>query len=199
MPATAVKATGKGIACYVHAMTGMFSLDTLKIDLAGLKEGVTALAYDLDDAYFAAVDGAEARRGNVHVDLTVSRTGDVYTLGFHTEGTVIVECDRCLDDMEQEVSADNSLTVRLGEEYSDDDDLITVGKDDPLLDVSWYIYEFIALSIPIKHVHAPGKCNPAMIKALEAHSAARSSDGGDGAAVDSRWSELGKLKTIIKD
>ena len=177
----------------------MYSLESLKIDLASLKEGDTTFSYDLGDDYFEAVGGREVGRGTVHADITVARSGGVYRLGFHTEGVVIVPCDRCLDDMEQEVSADNTLTARIGEEFSEDDDLVTVGKDNPLLDVSWYIYEFIALSIPIKHVHAPGKCNPAMIKVLEEHSAARSSDGGGEGAVDSRWSELEKLKTIIKD
>ena len=142
---------GHSFLCYI--ILAMYSLEPLKIDLNGLKEGETTFEYDLDD----------------------------------------------LEDMEQEVCADNSLTARLGEEYSEDDDLVTVDKDEALLDVSWFVYEFIALSIPIKHVHAPGKCNPAMIKVLEEHSAARSSDGGGEGAVDSRWSELEKLKTIIKD
>lgn len=177
----------------------MYSLEPLKIDLNGLKEGETTFEYDLDDAYFEAVEATEVRRGNVHVDLKVNRAGGVYCLDFHTEGTVHVPCDLCLEDMEQEVCADNTLTARLGEEYSEDDDLITVSKEEGLLDVSWFVYEFIALSIPIKHVHAPGKCNPAMIKVLEEHSAARSSDGDDDGPVDSRWSELEKLKTIIKD
>lgn len=177
----------------------MYSLESLKIDLKGLKEGATSFEYDLGDAYFEAVDGPEVRRGNVHVRVTVNLSGSVYRLDIHTEGMVHIPCDRCLDDMEQAVCADNSLTARLGEEYSEDDDLVTVGKEEGLLDLSWYIYEFIALSIPIKHVHAPGKCNPAMIKALEEHSAARSSDGEEEAHVDSRWSELEKLRTIIKD
>ena len=188
---------GHSFLCYI--ILAMYSLEPLKIDLNGLKEGETTFEYDLDDAYFEAVDAPEVRRGNVHVDLVVNRTGGVYSLDFHNEGTVHVPCDLCLDDMEQQISADNSLTARLGEEYSEDDDLVTVGKDEGLLDVSWYIYEFIALAIPIKHVHAPGKCNPAMIKVLEEHSAARSSDGGGEQAADSRWSELEKLKTIIKD
>ena len=174
-------------------------MEFLKIDLADLKEGETAFDFDLGDAYFEAVGGQEVKGGNVHVDLNVSRSGGIYRLDFHTEGTVIVPCDICLDDMEQPVSGDNTLTARLGEEYSEDDDLITVGKDAPLLDVSWFIYEFIALSLPIKHVHTPGKCNPAMIKVLEEHSAARSSDGSDGEQADSRWSELEKLKTTLKD
>ena len=164
---------GHSFLCYI--ILAMYSLEPLKIDLNGLKEGETTFEYDLDDAYFEAVDAPEVRRGNVHVDLVVNRTGGVYSLDFHTE------------------------TARLGEEYSEDDDLVTVDKDEALLDVSWFVYEFIALSIPIKHVHAPGKCNPAMIKVLEEHSAARSSDGGGEGAVDSRWSELEKLKTIIKD
>lgn len=182
-----------------YIITKMYSLEPLKIDLEGLKEGETSFSYDLGDAYFEAVDGPEVRRGSVHVDVTVSRSGRIYRIGVHTEGTVHVPCDRCLDDMEQPVCADNSLTARLGEEYSEEDDLVTVGKDESLLDLSWFIYEFIALSIPIKHVHAPGKCNPAMIKALEEHSAARSNEGDEETHVDSRWSELEKLKNKIKD
>ena len=142
----------------------MCSLESLKIDLKGLKEGETIFKYDLDNAYFEAVDGPEVRSGAVNVELSVQRTSEYFELNFHSEGTVNVPCDICLDDMEQPVSSD-----------------------------------FIALSIPIKHVHAPGKCNPAMIKALEEHSAARSSDGDEERPVDPRWSELEKLKTIIKD
>ena len=107
----------------------MYSLESLKIDLASLKEGDTTFSYDLGDDYFEAVGGREVGRGTVHADITVARSGGVYRLGFHTEGVVIVPCDRCLDDMEQEVSADNTLTARIGEEFSEDDDLVTV---DPL-------------------------------------------------------------------
>ncbi|MDD7074960.1 MAG: DUF177 domain-containing protein, partial [Prevotella sp.] len=49
------------------------------------------------------------------------------------------------------------------------------------------------LNIPIKHVHAPGKCNRDMMKALEAHSATRS-DVEIEDSIDPRWSELLKIK-----
>ena len=182
-----------------HITDNMYSQESLKIDLAALKEGVTVFEYDLGDDYFEAVEAPEVRRGEVHVSVNVNRSGGVFRISVHTEGTVHVPCDVCLDDMEQAVSADNTLTARIGEEYSEDEDIITVGKEEPLLDISWFVYEFIALSIPIRHVHAPGKCNPAMIKVLEEHSAARSGEGDAEEPVDSRWSELEKLKTIIKD
>ena len=131
--------------------------------------------------------------------MSVHRTGATFSLNFDIKGTVIQTCDVCLDDVDLPIDAEEELTARLDEGYSEDDDVIVVNKDDGHLDVSWYIYEFIALNIPIKHVHAPGKCNPAMIKALQEHSAARSSDGEEKSAIDPRWSELEKLKTIIKD
>ena len=169
-------------------------LETLKIDLKGLGEGVNHLEFDLDDAYFKAVDAPEVSQGSVHVSLDIVRTGDdFFTLDFHEAGTVMVPCDRCLDPVEQPIETTQRLEVKLGKENSEEDDLVTVAEDEGILDVAWYLYEFIALAIPIKHVHAPGKCNPAMVRALEEYSAARSGEE-DEQAMDPRWEALLKLK-----
>lgn len=169
-------------------------LETLKIDLKGLEEGVSHLEFDLDDTYFKEVDAPEVSQGSVHVSLDIVRTGnDFFTLDFHEAGTVMVSCDVCLDQMEQPIETTQRLEVRFGTENSEEDDLVTVAEDEGILDVTWYLYEFIALAIPIKHVHAPGKCNPAMIRALEEHSAARSGSE-DEKPMDSRWEALLKLK-----
>ena len=169
-------------------------LETLKIDLKGLKEGVNHLEFDLDDTYFKAVDAPEVSRGNVHVSLDIVRNGnDFFTLDFHEVGTLMISCDRCLDLMEQPIETTQRLEVNFGTENSEEGDLVTVAEDEGILDVTWYLYEFIALAIPIKHVHAPGKCNPAMVRALEEYSAARSGEE-DEQAMDPRWEALLKLK-----
>ena len=95
--------------------------------------------------------------------------------------------------MEQSIETDDRLLVRFGEDYSEEDDLVIVAENEGILDVAWFIYEFIALNIPIKHVHAPGKCNPAMIEMLQEHSAARSGEEEE-ETVDPRWAALLKLK-----
>ena len=172
----------------------MCSLESLKIDLKGLNESEIALEYDLDDAYFRAINAPEVSKGLVHVSLTIRRLSGFFELLFHTEGTVVIPCDRCLDEMSQPIAADNRLAVKLGAEYSDGDDLLTIDENEGILDVSWFIYEFIVLAIPIKHVHEPGLCNAAMIEALEEHSAARSSDEEEVQDVDPRWQALLKLK-----
>ena len=172
----------------------MCSLEFLKIDLKSLKEEETSLEFDLDDTYFEALDDAEVKKGSLHVSVSIRKATGFFEFRFHTAGTVIITCDRCLDDMEQPVETDNRLIVKLGSDYSEEDDLVVVPENEGILDMTWFIYEFVALVIPIRHVHAPGKCNPAMTKALEELSADRSSDEESSHETDPRWDKLKKLK-----
>ena len=140
----------------------MCSLEQFKIDLKNQKDEVQVLDFDLDNLFFAALDGSEVKQGALHVSVSIRKMTGFFEFQFHTEGVVTVSCDRCLDDMEQPISTDNQLVVKLGDTYSDDDDTVTVDENEGILDLSWFIYEFTMLAIPIKHVHAPGKCNSAM-------------------------------------
>ena len=175
----------------------MCSLEFLKIDLKSLKEEETSLEFDLNDSYFEALDNAEVKKGSLHVSVSIRKATGFFELSFHTVGTIIIPCDRCLDDMEQPVETDNRLVVKLGSEYSEEDEIIVVPENEGILDMSWFIYEFVALVIPIRHVHAPGKCNPAMTQALEELSADRSSDEESNQETDPRWEKLKALN--IKD
>ena len=172
----------------------MCSLEFLKIDLKSLKEEETSLEFDLDDTYFEALDDAEVKKGSLHVSVSIRKATGFFELLFHTAGTVIIPCDRCLDDMDLPVETENRLVVKLGSEYSEEDDVIVVPENEGILDMSWLIYEFVALVIPIRHVHAPGKCNAAMTKTLEELSADRSSDEESAQPTDSRWDKLKNLK-----
>lgn len=175
----------------------MHSMESLKVDLMRLAADETSLRYNLDSAYFGALDGAEVSEGCVEVSLNIVKSASkAFRFSFHITGEVTVQCDRCLDDMQQPIATDSELVVKLGQESSEDDNVVTVAEDDPVLDLSWIIYESIALAIPIKHVHTPGKCNRAMLEKLEEYSAAatRSSDEEGTQDVDPRWSKLADLK-----
>jgi uncharacterized metal-binding protein YceD (DUF177 family) len=85
--------------------------------------------------------------------------------------------------------------AKLGPETNtEDDDVVIVDENEGILDTAWLIYEFIALAIPIKHVHAPGKCNSAMTQKLQELSGAVRSGEEDDKEVDPRWEKLKNLK-----
>ena len=175
----------------------MCSLERFKINFKDLNSEVTTKEWELDKDFFNALDTSEVESGALHVSLSIRKASGFFELLFHTVGSVDITCDRCLDLMEQPIETDNRLVAKLGSTNSEDDDTVTVDENEGILDTAWYIYEFIALAIPIQHVHATGKCNPAMTKALEELSADRSGDEESDQAIDPRWEALKKLN--IKD
>ena len=173
----------------------MCNLESFKIDLKGMKTDEQRLEFDLNDDFFKALDVSEVNGGALHVSVSIRKATGFYELQFHAEGTVTVPCDICLDDMDQPIETDHVLVAKLGAETNtEDDDVVTVDENEGILDTSWLIYEFIALAIPIKHVHAPGKCNSAMTQKLEELSGAvRSGEEEAETAIDPRWEALRKL------
>ena len=175
----------------------MGKLDKFKIDLKGLKEENAGFEFRLDNDYFDAIDSEEVKGGELMATLRVRKVSDRFELDFHIEGMVIVACDICLDDMPLSVCTDKKMVVCLGDMFDDNDDMLTIPADEGVLDVAWLIYEFIALAVPMKHVHEEGACNPDMVKLVGQLSA--SSDEPDEDAIDPRWNELKKLKSTIKE
>jgi len=173
----------------------MFRMDTLKINLLALQEEPFEATYTLGDEYFGGLEETAIRKGEINVEVTLEKVAlNEYALHLSVAGVVIVPCDRCLDDMEQPVNLDSTYKVKLGVEESADDDVIMVDENEGVLSIAWLIYETVALAVPIKHVHAPGKCNDAMTQKLKELSATRSGDGEGERAIDPRWAELEKLK-----
>lgn len=141
----------------------------------------------LTDDFFSAVHGPEIERGRVDVVLRVKRTSEAFDLDFQFEGEVEAECDRCLETMNLPIHGECSLRAKLGEEDDDDGELITVAESSGVLDLSWHLYEMIALEIPIRHVHPDGECNAKVMDCLNGVDKEKQ--------TDPRWAVLEKLKT----
>ena len=172
-------------------------LENFKIDLQGLKGEVSDFNFILTDDFFSTIGTSDVKGGSLDAHLRVKKTAGEYRLEFHVEGTVIVACDICLEDMTIPVATDSDMVARMGEAYDESDEVITVPADEGIVDVAWIIYELIVLAIPTRHVHQEGKCNPEMTAKLGLlHVDDADINDHD---VDPRWSELEKLKSIIKE
>jgi uncharacterized metal-binding protein YceD (DUF177 family) len=176
----------------------MGRLGAYKVDLKGLENDWSSYNWTVDQDFFSLVEGEDVQKGKVSVDLKVEKKSGIYHLSFNLNGTVIVTCDRCLDDMSLNIETTGALKVKLGADFADDGDMIIVPEDDGTVNVAWYIYEFITLAIPLKHVHAPGKCNKDMMEKLDEHLSTEEGESEvpeESGRTDSRWDEL---KNIIE-
>lgn len=156
----------------------MAKFSLYNISLKNLSAGLHTYEYALDRKYFDAIDGDEVRKGNVKVTVTVRRTSSTFELNFDIKGVVQIPCTRCLDDMDMEVDTKNRLIVKFGKEYSEEsDEIVIIPEDEGEINIAWFLYEFIALTIPIKHVHPAGECNRMVSSKLRKHRAVSTEDG----------------------
>jgi uncharacterized metal-binding protein YceD (DUF177 family) len=189
--------------------------DSYKIPLKTLSIGDHIYDYTLDTEYFKKIDSQEVQNGKVLAQVLVRNNGNSYELNFSLEGVVKVPCDRCLDDMELPITQSDKLIVKFGTSYAEEgENIIIVPEAEGEINIAWFLYEFVALGIPIKHIHAPGKCNRMMTGKLKKHLSKSSDDEdediemdmdiedsepmidfeeSDSQPTDPRWDELKKI------
>ena len=190
----------------------MGRFDPYLVDFRNMAQAeVRTYEYLLENKFFIDIDGPEVQKGKVRVTLKLEHKISSFLLSFHLAGVVYVSCDRCLDDMEIAIETNNRLIVKLGKEYAEEsDEVLVISEDEGTLNLAWFLYEFVALAIPMKHVHPPGKCNKTMTTKLKKHSAKRSDEDGfedfaddeelmptddepDNSGPDPRWDALKEL------
>lgn len=188
-----------------------------KLALQSLPSGKHHMEFHLGKEFFVNMESADVHDADLIVALDIDHTHDAYDLTFRITGTVTLICDRCLDALVMPMDTSYHIIVEYGEAYNDEsDEVLVIPRSDASLNVAYMIYDTVALAIPIKHVHAPGKCNRAMSTLLRKHRAGTgetdpdaemeetlieemdsmdSAENTDDSATptDPRWDELKKL------
>ena len=158
----------------------MAKFSLYNIPLKNLSPGVHTYEYELDRKFFEAIDCDEVRKGDVSVILNVRKTSSTFEFNFEIEGVIKVPCTRCLDDMDLGVDTKSRLIVKFGSEYSEEsDEIVIIPEDEGEINIAWFLYEFIALTIPIKHTHPPGECNRVVSSKYNKHRAVSADDDED--------------------
>jgi uncharacterized metal-binding protein YceD (DUF177 family) len=168
-------------------------LSTYNIAFKGLAEGAHVFDYHISDAFFVLFENSLVEQADVDIKITLEKRSTFMALTIALAGIIPLVCDRCLEKYDQPVTHHAGLFIKFGESTgSDDQDVIWLHPDDFQFNVAQLIYEYICLSIPLRHVHSPkGKgstgCNPDMLKKLEEHTHTA------GSKTDERWDQLKSL------
>ena len=157
----------------------MSKFELYNVVLKDISNEMRMFEYDLDDAYFKKIDSPEVQKGNVKATLSVLKKQTTYELQFIIEGSVIIPCDRCLDDMVQPIHYKEKLQVKFGDSFSEEDEIVIVPESEGAINIAWFLYEFIVLNIPLKHVHPTGECNKTMATKLKKHITRQKDDDDD--------------------
>ncbi len=168
------------------------------IQFVGLSVGEHLYEFNISDSFFEDLEYSEIKQGNIAVKLKLIKQSTMMVLNFEISGTVRMNCDRCAAEFDLPIDGNNKLIVKVGgnDSTGEDDDIITIAANEHELDLSQYMYEYIALSLPSKRVHpynAKGKstCDKEMLNKLNQFITEEEKDEDEN---DPRWNDLKNIK-----
>lgn len=116
-------------------------------------------------------------------------------LDFHIKGSIGLTCDKCLSEFPYPVDISEQQIAKFAEEAIDEDEeVITLTKNDHEINVAGLIYEYVNVAMPFISVCSDiGKtpyCDKEMLDRLNTLSAGSDQDNKD----DPRWDALKNIK-----
>ena len=171
-------------------------IDTI-VQFSGLETGRYEYDYTLDDGFFERFENEELREGKVNFAVVLEKRERLLMFNFAFEGVVKTVCDRCLGELEVPVSGEETLCVKFSDtETSDKEDVVILPEGEHQIDLAQWMYEYVAVRLPMQKVHEDGQCDPEMLKFIAAERESQDSDEvrelGEGES-DPRWDALRQL------
>ena len=165
----------------------------------GLRSGLHDFHFKVDGGLFRAFGSTEIKDGDCDVSVALERGESMLTLDVTVDGSVVVECDRCLEDCNVPIHYEGQLLVKFSDEVHEyDGEVMWLLPMEDEVDLTQYIYESIVLALPYQRVHPDGECNPDMLERFRIVSDEEFGRLEDRAEAEGRnegeWAKLAALK-----
>ena len=124
------------------------------INVFALKIGTHEFDYEINGDFLKVFDPDLVEEADISTVIELRKSETMIEAQFNIEGAVTLTCDRSLETYTDEVAIQKRMFFKFGEqaeELSDEIEIIPYNQHE--VDVSHLIYEFIAISIPMKKLH----------------------------------------------
>ena len=169
----------------------MNRLKEYHIQFVALELGNHRFEFEANDAFFEHFEFSQIQHGKVKVTVELEKMERMMVFNINLHGKVLVTCDRCTNEFYYELSDNQKLIVKLGNEYMEEsEDVVVIPDSEYKFDLSPYVYEFIHLALPARLLHPDDEdgnstCDPDMLKRLQKLAPTE--------AIDPRWEALKNL------
>ncbi len=150
---------------------------TYQIPLSSLENEQHKFHFQAGKSLFDRFENDDLYKPGLSVDVELNKQSNQLEFSIHTKGQAEIQCDRCLDYFTHYFDLNEDILVRLTDEtnFNINADYVTLDKDSQSIDLAYFIFEMIILSLPIKRVHPLDKngnstCNPEVTKHIDGES-----------------------------
>jgi uncharacterized protein len=171
------------------------SLRTYSIPFTGLKLGKHLFDYLITNAFFDGFEYSLVKKTDLQCNVELERQETMLILNFHISGTINMACDKCLAEFPQQVEIHEQQIAKFSEEGIDDDEeIITLTKNDHEINIAGLIYEYVNVAAPFIAVCSDEGNMPYCDKEMIARLNELSANSGQEEKTDPRWDVLKKIK-----
>ncbi|MCK0189575.1 DUF177 domain-containing protein [Arenibacter sp. F20364] len=167
------------------------------IPFSGLKQGKHEFEYTIENTFFESFEYDEFNGADIKLNVTLNKMSTMMELEMKALGTVNVNCDLTSEPYDQKIKADLELVVKFGDEYNNDnDEILIIPHSEYQINIAQYVYEMLALSVPLKKVHPgvlDGTLQSEVLDKLEELQPKDTKENKED--IDPRWDALKKLLT----
>lgn len=168
--------------------------DDTTVRFSGLKSGRYSYRFELEKDFFDRFENEEIRDGKVEIDAVLEKTERVMVMKFTLRGEVTTLCDRCLGEMRVPIEGEESLNIRLSDDEESNDENVAILPEGAFeIDLAQWLYEYVAVRIPMQHIHAEGECDEATVSYIKSEEELQGEREANREA-DPRWAALKELK-----
>ncbi|MEJ1241451.1 DUF177 domain-containing protein [Chryseolinea sp. T2] len=178
-----------------------------RINIVGLSNKVHQFHYEIGKGLFEEFGTDIVSDGSFTVDVSLDKHETFLEADFTIRGTARLICDRSLEPFDFPINTRRKVVFKYGDQDEEiTDEIMIIQRDTAWIELGQYLYEFIALAIPLKKLH------PRFQESVEdddsegriVYTSGGEDDGGNDESgnndeggdddIDPRWSALKKLK-----
>lgn len=180
----------------------MANLKLFDIDIHNLSLKEYDYQFDIDNNFFAQFEDSIVDKGRLTAKVNMSLHPGVIEMDFDIQGTVVITCDRSLEEYDQAINSNERLLFKFGDENTEiSEEIISITRDTHRINVAQYIYEFITIAIPFVKRHPRFKTEEndnEEVKLIYQSSTAPAEEEEDNKdSEDPRWALLKNLKNNL--
>ena len=171
------------------------SLKTYSIPFTGLKLGKHFFDYVITNEFFDELEYSLVKKADLKCKVELDKQETMLILNFHINGTISMTCDKCLAEYPQPLDIHEQQIAKFSEEEIDDDEeIITLTKNDHEINIAGLIYEYVNVAAPFIAVCSDEGNTPYCDKEMIERLNQLSDSSGQDDKTDPRWDVLKKIK-----
>lgn len=167
-----------------------------KVNIIGLSQKAHHFDFEIGDEFFGLYGHSLVEKGHFKADVTLDKRETMIEGHFHISGAASLVCDRSLEPFDQPMEINKTILFKYGPEEKElSDEIVMITRTQSTLDIGQYIYELIAVEVPIKKLHPKFKDDEMEESDIQlVYSSPADAKETEEDHIDPRWEKLKKLK-----